>query len=471
MFYSEILADFIFNLKYENIPNAVVQRAKELMLDSLGTAIAASKEECVLNAFKAFENLSTEKNTPIWINDQKLDPIYAAMLDGIASHALDFDDTHTEAILHASAILTPLCLSYGFHVSKDAKKIIKAFIIGWEIAARVGIASKGTFHKRGFHTTAIAGIFGSVSASAILLDLNKEQIINALGLAGSFASGVNEFLSNGSNSKVLHIANAIKNGIMVAHFAKNNMSGPLSIFEGRDNIFKCFGIEEECDKTELNKALGEIWQTMQVSIKPYPSCHFAHGLIDCAIALKNDGLKADEISCHFAHGLIDCAIALKNDGLKADEIKSIHCFVDEVPISFICDPLEAKYTPNSAYEAKFSMPFLMALGFFDGKITLESYENLKREEVLEFAKKISYKKRKSQGFPKYFPGHLEASLQDGRIIQKDVFINKGNFDNPLSFEELKAKFLANAQIYLDNAKANKILDQIINLENLNHFSF
>lgn len=348
--------------------------------------------------------------------------------------------------MHTSAILTPLCLSYGFHVSKDAKKIIKAFIVGWEIAARVGIASKGTFHKRGFHTTAIAGIFGSVSASAILLDLNKEQIINALGLAGSFASGINEFLSNGSNLKVLHIANAIKNGIIVAHFTKNHMSGPLSIFEGRNNIFKCFGIEEECDKTELGKALGEIWQTMQVSIKPYPSCHFAHGLIDCAIALKNDGLKADEI-------------------------KSIHCFVDEVPISFICDPLEAKYTPNSAYEAKFSMPFLMALGFFDGKITLESYENLKREEVLEFAKKISYEKRKSQGFPKYFPGHLEASLQDGRTIQKDVFINKGNFDNPLSFEELKAKFLANAQIYLDNAKANKILDQIINLENLNHFSF
>ncbi|EIJ6942221.1 MmgE/PrpD family protein [Campylobacter jejuni] len=414
MLYSEILADFIFNLQYENIPDAVVQRAKELMLDSLGTAIAASKEECVLNAFKAFENLSTEKNTPVWVNDKKLDPIYAAMLNGIASHALDFDDTHTEAILHASAILTPLCLSYGFHISKDAKKIIKAFIVGWEVAARVGIASKGTFHKRGFHTTAIAGIFGSVSASAILLDLNKEQIINALGLAGSFASGINEFLSNGSNSKVLHIANAIKNGIIVAHFAKNHMSGPLSIFEGRNNIFKCFGIEEECDKTELGKALGEIWQTMQVSIKPYPSCHFAHGLIDCAIALKNDGLKA---------------------------------------------------------EAKFSMPFLMALGFFDGKITLESYENLKREEVLEFAKKISYEKRKSQGFPKYFPGHLEASLQDGRTIQKDVFINKGNFDNPLSFEELKAKFLANAQIYLDNAKANKILDQIINLENLNHFSF
>ncbi|WP_348518755.1 MmgE/PrpD family protein [Campylobacter sp. CCS1377] len=443
MLYSEILADFIVGLKFEDIPSSVVQRAKELMLDSLGTALAASNEECVNNALKVF---NTKGDTQIWGKEEKIDAISAAMLNGIAAHALDFDDTHTEAILHASAILTPLCLSYGFSVSKDAKKIIKAFIIGWEVAARVGIASKGSFHKRGFHTTAIAGIFGSVSASCVMLDLNKEQIINALGLAGSFASGVNEFLSNGSNSKVLHIANAIKNGIFVANCAKNGMSGPLSIFEGRDNIFRCFGIEQDCDKAKLCEALGEIWQVMQVSIKPYPSCHFAHGLIDCAIALRNDGLKADEI-------------------------KSIHCFVDEVPISFICDPLEAKYTPNSAYAAKFSMPFLMALGFFDGKITLTSYENLKRDEVLEFAKKITYEKRKSSGFPKYFPGHIEAILQDRRVIKKDVFINKGNFDNPLSFEELKAKFLDNALRSVELKRAQNIINQIQDLENLQTFSF
>ena len=446
MFYSEKLADFITNLKFETLPFSVVQRAKELMLDSFGTGLAASKEECVLNAFKAFDALSLAKNTPIWVSDIKLDPIYATMLNGIAAHALDFDDTHTEAILHASAILTPLCLSYGFHATKDAKKIIKAFIVGWEVAARVGIASKGSFHKRGFHTTAIAGIFGGVSAVAVLLDLDKKQIVNALGLAGSFASGVNEFLSNGSNSKVLHIANAIKNSIFIAHFAKNDMSGPLSIFEGRDNVFKCFGIEEQCDKDALSEGLNEIWQIMQVSIKPYPSCHFAHGLIDCAISLKNDGFKADEI-------------------------KSIHCFVDEVPIAFICDPLEAKYTPKSAYEAKFSMPFLMALGFFDGKITLDSYANLKRKEVLDFAKKITYEKRSSQGFPKYFPGHLEATLQNGKKIQKNVFINKGNFDNPLSLEELKAKFMNNALVCIDETKAYEIWEQIARLESLNELSF
>ncbi|TKX32220.1 MmgE/PrpD family protein [Campylobacter aviculae] len=441
MFYSEKLAEFIMKLHFDDIPQNVICRAKELMLDSLGTALAAHKEECVLNALNA---LKTEGNTTVWGQDQKIDAINATMLNTIASHALDFDDTHTEAILHASAFLTPLCLSYGFSVCKDAKQILKAFIIGWEIAARVGIASKGSFHKRGFHTSAIAGIFGSVSASAVLLNLNKGQIINALGLAGSFASGVNEFLSNGSNSKVLHLANVVKNGILVANLAKNNMSGPLSIFEGRDNIFKCFGIEENSDKTELDKALGQIWQIMQVSIKPYPSCHFTHGFIECAISLKNDGLKADEI-------------------------KNIHCFVDEVPISFVCDPIEKKYQPKTAYEAKFSLPFLMALGFFDGKITLNSYENLTRKELINFAQKITYEKKQSTGFPKYFPGHIKVTLQNGEVIQKDVFINRGNFDNPLSFEELKEKFLNNAQLSLTEEKANDVLKQIMNLENQKDF--
>ena len=113
----------------------------------------------------------------------------------------------------------------------------------------------------------------------------------------------------------------------------------------------------------------------------------------------------------------------------------------------------------------------MALGFFDGKITLDSYANLKREEVLDFARKITYEKRNSQGFPKYFPGHLEATLQNGKKIQKDVFINKGNFDNPLSLEELKAKFMNNALVCIDETKAYEIWEQIARLESLNKLSF
>lgn len=445
MFYSEILAEFISNLELESIPSKVRSRAKELMLDSVGTALAACNEKGVKQALKALEALPNALgNTQIWGQCARLRADLAAMCNGVAAHSLDFDDTHTEAILHASAILAPLCLSYGFSVSSSGKKVLKAFIVGWEIGARVGIASKGSFHKRGFHTTAIAGNFAATAAACVLLDLNKSQTIHALGLAGSFASGVNEFLSNGSSSKVLHIANAVQNAIYVANFAKAGLSGPLSIFEGRDNIFRCFGNEDLCDKEELVKGLNEIWQVLQVSIKPYACCHFAHGLIECALKLREMGVSADEI-------------------------KSICAFVDEVPISFICDPIRAKYEPKSAYEAKFSMPFLMALAFCDGFITLKSYESLNRPEILNFAQKITYEKRASKGFPKYFPGHIRVQLLNGKSFNIDVEINKGNFDRPLSFSELEFKFLNNAQTCLSKEKSEELLKKILNIEELEKF--
>ena len=231
---------------------------------------------------------------------------------------------------------------------------------------------------------------------------------------------------------------------MVANLAKNKLTGPQSIFEGRDNIFRTFGCEELCDKSELDKGLGEFWQLMQVSIKPYPCCHFAHGLIECALALRNDGLKAEQI-------------------------EHIQCFVDEVPISFICDPIKAKYSPQSAYEAKFSAPFLMALAFTDGVVNLRSYENLKRDEVLKFGRKISYEKRQNKGFPKYFPGHIKATLTNKQSIFKDIDINKGNPDKPLSLAELKRKFFDNAKMALDEKSAQRYLDKIMNLESQSEF--
>ena len=440
--YSDDIARFVSNLKFDRIPKDVISRAKELMLDCVGVAIAGSSEMSVKNAIKALEKLPSSKGEcKIWGHRKKLAPNFAAMINAISSHALDFDDTHTGAIVHASAILTPLCLSYADFLNISHKRILTAFVAGWEVAARVGIASKGGFHKRGFHTTAIAGIFDATAAASVIFGLDKNECVNALGLAGSYAGGINEFLSNGSNSKVIHVANCLNNAIMATNFAKCGMSGPASVFEGRDNIFKTFGVESECDKKGLTKGLGKIWQTMQVSIKPYPSCHFAHGLIECAILLRNDGLKSDDI-------------------------KSIKCFVNGVAANFICDPMDAKYAPKTAYEAKFSMPFLMALAFFDGKIEIKSYENLNRADVINFAKKISYERRENSGFPKYFPGHIEAILNSGESLKKDVFINRGNFDNPLGIDEIFEKFTRCVGAKMSPNKILALKNAIANYENL-----
>lgn len=439
MLYSEKLADFIVNTSYEDIPADVKTRAKELMLDTIGVALAGCKNDAILKAIKAFK--SENGNTSIWGSDFKATPLDAAMINAMSSHVLDFDDTLTEAILHASAILTPLCLSYGFSKTSDGKKILKAFIMGWEVAGRIGVASNGTFHKNGFHTSAIAGVFGACAAACVINDLEVLQTINALGFAASFAGGINEFLSNGSNSKTLHIASAVLNGIRACDYAKAGLFGPVSIFEGRDNIFRAFGIESECDKTRLDKNLGKDYMVKEVSIKPYPSCHFAHGLVDCAKELRNDGIKPDDI-------------------------KEILCYVDAVPITFICDPIEKKHNPKTDYEAKFSFAYLISYMFIDGKINLSSYDDLKRSEIVNFAKKIKYEKYVSVGFPKYFCGKLKATLNDGSIIIKEVKINKGNPDNALSLDELLEKFNANIN---NKHLSEKIKKQVLNLENIKSF--
>lgn len=438
MTYSEKYADFILSLKFEQLDSRVIDKAKSLMIDTVGTALAGSNHETVDNIINGIRGMSSHiEDYSAWGRKERLSLEYATMINGVSSHVLDFDDTHTEAILHGSSILTPLCLTYGFGKTHNGKKVLTAFIAGWEIAARVGISSSGSFHQRGFHSTAIAGIFGAVAAVSVILSLNKNQIINAFGLAGSFASGINEFLSNGSNSKVLHIANAIRNSIFIANLVKNDVTGPRTVFEGRDNIFKCFGISEKFLSERLDFNLGKEWEILNVSIKPYPCCHFAHGLIDC---IKD----------------------VRKDGVSAFDIESIHCYVDPVPAKFICEPIEKKRSPNTAYEAKFSMPFLLSLMFHDGKIILDSYNDLNRKEILDLSNKISYEERNSHEFPKTFPGYLTVYLKNGRTIDKHVSINKGNRDNPLSKHELEDKFYDNSKNIV--SKSNHILEYIYNLE-------
>lgn len=441
MSYSETLAKFVSELSYESLPQSVIKRAKELMIDCIGVAFAGSKEQSAKNVISALKSMpNTKGNIKLWANDERFALSYAVMANGICSHALDFDDTHTASILHGSAIFTPLVLALMQELNLDGKKVIEAFVVAWEVSSRIGLASKGSFHKRGFHTTAIVGGFGAVVGAAKMLDLTYEQIVHAIGICGSTSAGINEFLSNGSTSKVIHIANAIHNAINTAYFAKSGMSGPISVFEGRDNIFKTHGIEELCEKELLTKTLGIEWEILNVSIKPYPTCHFAHGFIDCALELRNE--------------------------INLSDIKEIHCIVDEVPINFICDPIDQKFAPQTAYSAKFSLPFLIALALVDGKINLKSFECLKRDELLEISKKVTYEKAKpnTTGFPKYFPGNMQIQLINGSIINKSVKINKGNPENPLEFYEILDKFKENTNILLSQTQQEELIQAISHIE-------
>jgi 2-methylcitrate dehydratase PrpD len=437
---SAALAAFITGLRYADLPPHVVDAARRHLLDTLGVAIRGRSHAVVQDALRGLQCLDgAVGDVAVWGASNGLAAPYAALVNGIACHVLDFDDTHTDAIVHGSAIIAPVVLALAQQHDRGGDAMLAAFVAGWEVAARVGLASRGTFHRRGFHTTAIAGVFGATAAAAHLLALSAEQTTHALGLAGSQAAGINEYLSNGSSAKSFHAGWAAHAGIVAAGLASAGMTGPGSVFEGRDGLLRTHGDCSDVDAAALDAGLGTRWETTRVSIKPYPCCHFAHAFVDCIPKLVQRGMQAANI------------VALE-------------CVVPEIEVALICEPAVDKRRPATPYAAKFSLPFLLASRLVDGTIGHHSFDspNLARPDLIALAARVGYRMAKpgETPFPAMFPGWVEATLADGRRLVEHVDVNAGHPDNPLSDEAVHTKFVDNARDALGGDAALRVAELV-----------
>ena len=445
MTYSEKLSQFIYSNHFDAIPPHVISRAKIHLLDSLGVALAGTVQNNAINGRNGLHKMpNTQGKCRVWGSSYTFSPAYAALANGIAAHVLDFDDTHTDSITHGSAVLVPLVIALTEDLNLNSREMLAAYVTGWEIAARVGLTAKGTFHKRGFHSTAIAGIFGPVSGAASLLNLSPIACAHALGLAGSQASGIAEYLTNSSSAKCFHAGWAAHSGILSAYLAEAGMTGPLSVFEGRFGLFATHGIQSEINAADVCRELGEHWEIMRVSVKPYPCCHFAHATVDCARMLIRDGIKPEEV-------------------------KHILCVVDPIASALICEPIDDKFSPQTPYAAKFSLPYLVASGMIDDGLSLESFspEQLNRTDVLELARKVSYRYSEEGEipFPAYFPGLISVTLKDGREMTKRLNVNYGNPENPMKNSDVEQKFRNNVRGILSPQATEKVIQLVADIEN------
>ncbi|MBX9811522.1 MAG: MmgE/PrpD family protein [Burkholderiales bacterium] len=441
---SQRISAFVAGLSFDGLPTAVIESAKRHLLDTLGVGLIGSRQPNAAAALEGVRGIGGGSGqSSVWGTGFRLDAPYAAIANGVACHVLDYDDTHTDSITHGSAVLAPTVLALAEELGASGQEAIAAFAAGWEVTARVGLAARGSFHKRGFHTTSVAGVFGAAAAAAKLLRLSAEQTSHALGLAGSQVSGVSEYLSNGSAAKSFHPGWAASAGIVAAHLAHAGMTGPMTVFEGRYGTFKTYGLVDECDLAALDAGLGERWEMTRVSIKPYPCCHFAHAFIDCVLDLRLQGVTPAQV-------------------------KALHCVVPEIELPLICEPFAQKLRPDSPYAAKFSLPFVLAAALTDGRIGHDTFtpENIARPDLLELADRMSYRVAKpgETAFPKYFPGWVEARLADGRALVRRFEINTGNPDNPLSREALEAKFRGNVRGLMSNEAAGRVISAVDSLE-------
>lgn len=440
---SETLAEFSANLRFEDIPSAVIERAKLHVLDCLGIGLAASGHEFGQRTINALAGLAGEGPYPVLGTALGLPLRDAILANGTLIHGLDFDDTHTGGVIHASASAVPVLLGVGQRGNADGREALVAYLVGVETASRIGQAASNGFHQRGFHPTGLVGVFGATLAAARLSGMNTAQIAHAQGIALSMAAGSLEFLADGAWTKRMHPGWAGSCAVTACALARGGFQGPREAFEGRFGLFNAYlGAGHTADPAACTAGLGRTWEMHNVAVKPYPACHFNHAFADAALELRR------------AH-----AFAL-------EDVVSITARIAAGQVAVVCEPEAAKRRPRSAYEAQFSVHYTIAAALARGQFTLAELEDdaLTDPRILALMDKTVHEIDPGSAFPKYYSGEVVLRLADGRELRHRENENRGSDARPLSAGEIVAKFLGNAERVMSAARTERVADAVLGMD-------
>jgi len=376
----------------------------------------------------------------------------AAFANGVLAHSLDFDDTHLPSVLHPSASVIPTALAVAEATESSPECMIAAAAVGYEICVRSGMAAydpelgNSIFFEHGWHATSICGTLASAAVAAKLYGLAVDGIGHAIGIAASMASGILEGNRAGGSVKRLHCGWAAHSGIAAAQAARAGFTAPPTTFEGRFGFYRAF-CQGNFDGEAISKGLGTEWSTPGIFFKPYPANHFLHAGVDAASMLRP-------------------LVAI-------DHIADIELRVPSAVLRTIAEPAEAKYHPQSGYQAQFSGPFVIATSLLGGGglgVYLDDFtdERVRDHRVLALAAKVRCVADPECDviFPRQFPAFLRVRTREGTIYERKVMSNRGGPENPLSREELHQKFLINAKRVFDESSAEELSSMIRNIKEL-----
>jgi 2-methylcitrate dehydratase PrpD len=364
----------------------------------------------------------------------------AALANGTLCHGLDFDDTHPASICHVSTVVAPAALATAEQVGADGRELLAALVVGSEVVASVGALAAPSYMERGFHPTSVCGVFGAAAAAARLRGLDTAATANALGIAGSTAAGLFEYLGDGSSTKQLHAGWAAHAGIHAAALAGHGATGPDTVFEGRFGLLRAY-FDREVDAAEVPLPPEAGWQTPHIAFKPYPACHFVHSCLDAVAAL----------------------------GVSADEVESAEVLVPPPAVPLVLEPREAKVAPRTPYDAKFSLQYSLAAQLVHGEVGVATYSPaaIRDERVLELAERVTYEERAFDTYPASFPGGVRLALRDGRVLESILPHQRGGPGNPMSEADVLDKFRANARLGLPEADVHSLETALLELERCN----
>lgn len=441
---TRLLARFVSQLQYEQLPSKVIDLAKTCLLDTLGSAFLGSTmpwgKICT-----EYVRLVDNKPEAVVVGSQvRVAAANAALANGTMAHGFEVDDVFIPAVHHPGVVVIPAALAVAEREGSTGRELLTAIVAGYELMNRVGRAVGAESHlERGFFPTGTNGPFGAVASAAKLQRLNEDQLTDALGIAGSQSAGVFEGIKEGRMTKRFGAGKAAQSGIIAADLARLGFTGPTTILEGEFGYLKAF--TDRPDRSALTERLGESYNILETSFKPYPCCKALHACIDAVLELKN------------------------NYRIDLGQVEEVVVGGYEKLVT-----MHNIYEPATSMAAQFSIPYVVSVALLRGAPGLESFEeqSFSDRRSLDFARKvkIALDPEIIALFPANEAAKVTVKTRDGRSYSKTVVHSKGTPENPMTKKELEAKFKRFASMVIPEKQAEEVAELIWNLDRLNNVS-
>jgi 2-methylcitrate dehydratase PrpD len=418
---SENLAQFIVETPFKRIPPELISKVQAYVLDLLGAALAGISELSSQAVVRAVLQEGGVAQATVFGTGRVAPMRDASLVNGTIAHALELDDDHRLGTVHPGSVVIPAALATSEATGCDGKTFLRAVLMGYEVMCRAGEAFLGRQYYQGFHPTSTCGVFGAAVASGVVLGLDHEQLVRAMGIAGTQAFGLGEWRADGSWIKRLHPGRAAHSGILACQLAREGFTGPATIFEGRDGFLRAFSHEGHYDEVALLNNLGRDFRMGLTAFKPYPGCRFAHAVIDIGLDLRRE------------HGILPQDIGEASVRIYKTDI------LNYIP------------RPAKTVMAQFSVPYLLAVALVRGEVTLDhlTEESIRNPEVLEIADRISVEEDAefTAAYPNRYSTEVTLKLKSGKSVSGFRDCPRGDpeapeyIESPGQFEtEVETKF-------------------------------
>ncbi|MCC6531103.1 MAG: MmgE/PrpD family protein [Burkholderiales bacterium] len=437
---AERLTQFSETLQFEAIPPQVIDKTKQHLLDVVGVCLGSTRIDFGKSILKTVAGWGGTREATLIGRRTKVPAHHAAFCNGVLGHGQDYDDTHTESVVHPSAALMPAALAVAERTGASGREMLTALVAGLEATIRIAMPALNKIHLRGFHTTSVAATFGAALITARLERIGLARALQATGIGGSFASGLLECVPAGSGAKRLHAGWGALCGIVAAQLAQADYTGPNTVFEGKLGVYNSFLRGESLDLDTIFNGLGRQWEILDIRPKLYPCCHYLQAFLDCAAALRRES------------------------GIPVEDIAAISCRIAQGAVNMVCEPWDKKLAPVTGYDARFSLPFAVATMLIRGKAGVAEFsEKVAADpEIRRLMAKVTYSVEPSYQV-KDMPGWVEVTLRNGTRHVREVPEVRGSAKQPIALEELLEKFNANTS-FLDAGQRSRIADEVLAID-------